>query len=196
MPKYLISAFIVPWILKDDERAVGKVKHYDNSRDNSRDKHHHPLGEITKNPATRDVVNLLKRVGIDHHQVFSIDASFTNTLSTNTVSTNTVSTNTVSTNMFTARINKRLAVFARPNALLADGTLIFIDDYWDFVPPAVIKQFETKAMVSMKAWKSHRAIYITSKSNKVFTYDYDKEKWRGLKRIIKAWYKRHKREIS
>jgi hypothetical protein len=94
------------------------------------------------------------------------------------------------------RINKRLCLSARPDAILPDGSIVFIDDYWDFVPPAVVKQFEEKLMASLAAYKATTGYYITSKSKKVFTVSFNTNTWNTMQRSIKDWYQKNKKAIK
>lgn len=159
--KHIVSSFIVPWILKDDSRALERVKLADNE---SREHKEIPLGEKT--------IAALNAAKLPTDGYFPAHSKM-------------------------AKISSTFSVFSKPDVVLDvhdkdhSRIVIMIDDYWDTLSDAAAKQFDTKLLVTMKAWHATLG-YVITKNSGVYCVVYDKKKWREMKGVIKPWYKKNK----
>lgn len=176
---YVITNFIVPWILnigsKTPEQAIQYIKY-----GKTLAPHYYPINKTAITVHGNDIVYLNHMKQLFRKDNINIELS-------KKVGETVYVPRDCASGLFQIEINDKMGLIARPHGVtLNNNTIIIVDDYMS-ENNLDTKVMKTMLLTVMAVWKAPKGKYYIKKLDKIYSMKFRESKWLNIFQEIKRW---------
>ncbi len=177
---WVITSFIVPWILEIGCKTPDEAKRYI-KRGETLNPYYYCYNN--KDIEENGIVSVYSRFMTRLFDKNNIDNQLTKI-----IGENVYKPWDCLSGIFKININDKLGLVARPNGVTKNNDcIIIVDDYITKLYNNTEEEINIKLLSTMAVWKANKGIYIIKRMNKNISIEFDNNKWNDILNKIKIW---------